>query len=87
MQNNTWGPVEDFQNCYSTEISSLFDSSRKLRSFYYGDNVFDYFDIREFPLLDVNTASSEIYSLTNSSRPLAPRDLISINGILDTIIR
>lgn len=87
IQNNTWGPVEDVKNCLSTEISALFDSSRRLRSYYYGDSVFDFFDIREFPLLDLNTASRELYSLTNSSRPLAPRDLISINDILDTIIR
>ena len=87
VQNNTWGQVEDLQNCFSTEISSLFDSSRRLRSYYYGDSVFDFFDIREFPLLDLNTASRELYSLTNSSQPLPPRDLISINDILDTIIR
>ena len=86
-EDNTWGRVTGLQNCYSTEFSALFDSSKQLRKYYYGDDDFDFFDFREFSLLDILTASRELNSLTNSSQPLPPRDLISANDILDTIIR
>ena len=88
-----WGRVRGLRNCYSTEFSELYSNSRQLRDYYYGDNEESYsgsyvYDIRgSISLLDVLNASRRLHSLTNSSRPLAPRDLNFANDILETIIR
>lgn len=87
VQNNTWGDVEGVHNCYSTEFSALFDDTVQLRRYYYGDDDLNIFDFREISLLDLLTVSSELSSLTNSSQPLPPKDLISANDVIDTIIR
>ena len=87
VQNNTWGDVEGVHNCYSTEFSALFDDTVQLKRYYYGDDDLNIFDFREISLLDLLTVSSELSSLTNSSQPLPPQDLISANDVMDTIIR
>ena len=102
LEDSTWGKVKNLQNCYSTEISALHDNSKWLMNYYYGNdfdfdfnpiyidfnhNFIDFREISSSDLLNVNFISKELNSLTNSSQPLAPRDLNFANNILDTIIR
>ncbi|XP_065897877.1 adhesion G protein-coupled receptor L4-like [Dysidea avara] len=86
-ENGTWGRVMNIHNCYSIEISALYNSSKQLKDFYIGSNDTDMSDITQSPsLLDSLSISTQLAFLTNTTIAMVPNDLHRVNDILHTII-
>ncbi|XP_065911525.1 adhesion G protein-coupled receptor L3-like [Dysidea avara] len=87
-ENGTWGRISGIQNCYSIEFLRLQGSTINLRNFYFGDDDTDVYDqTQSHTLRDSLSVIRELRSLTNSSNPITPNDLIVANDIIRTIIR
>jgi len=83
--NGRWGRVLDIKNCSSIDLLNLQNTSRLLEQFYTGGDEIDY--TQSSSILDSLSVGRELHILTNTTTPLAPRNVNIANDILRAVLR